>query len=144
MKPPIRHPLFSRRFGERGVAALEFAFVLPVLLLIAFGLIDFSRVIWWHTTLNYAVQAAARCGAISPTLCKASNGTVSVAGYAAREAYALPVSASNFTVTSSTTICNGLAGVRVQTSGTGVHFTYLFPLFAAYSGPLTASACYPT
>lgn len=143
MKRAMRHSLFTRRFGERGVAALEFAFVLPVLLLIAFGLIDFGRAIWWHATLNYAVQAAARCGAISPTLCKASNGSVSVAGYAASQAYALPVAASNFTVNTAATCVSGVSGSGVSVTGS-VTFHYIFAEFAGHSGSLTAFACYPT
>ena len=49
---------------DRGAAAVEFALVLPVLLLIIFGIIDFGRMLYTKITLTQAAQAAARAGAI--------------------------------------------------------------------------------
>ncbi len=50
--------------GERGAAAVEFALVLPVLLLVIFGIIDFGRMLYTKITLTEAAQAGARAGAI--------------------------------------------------------------------------------
>jgi Flp pilus assembly protein TadG len=50
--------------GERGAAAVEFALVLPVLLLIIFGIIDFGRMLYTKITLTEAAQTGARAGAI--------------------------------------------------------------------------------
>ena len=44
---------------------MEFALVLPVLLLIIFGIIDFGRMLYTKITLTEAAQVGARAGAIS-------------------------------------------------------------------------------
>jgi Flp pilus assembly protein TadG len=137
MKSSMRPFRFTRTLGESGVAALEFAFVLPILLFIAAGLIDFGRAVWTQSTLDYAVQAAARCAAINPANCNGSN----VAAYAASQAYGVQVPPGNFAVTTSTTICNGLAGVQVVGNYT---FKYIFPVFKLYPTAFSATACYPT
>jgi Flp pilus assembly protein TadG len=54
----------ARRTRDRGAAAVEFVLVLPVLLLIIFGIIDFGRMLYTQITLSQAAQSAARAGAI--------------------------------------------------------------------------------
>ncbi len=49
---------------ERGAAAVEFALVLPVLLLLVFGLIDFSRAFNAHVSLSGAAREGARATAM--------------------------------------------------------------------------------
>ena len=138
----------TRSLDERGVATIEFGFVLPVLLLMAFGIIDFGRAVWFQATLDYAVQAAARCGAINATACPTSGGSFPtlIQQYAVSQAFALGLDPGNppFTVTTGATCASGVTGVKVATTSPGVPFTYFFPLFAGYSGTLSASACYPT
>lgn len=51
--------LVSRRARQRGIAAVELAVVLPLVLLFAFAVVDFGRVV--HTYITLA--NAARCGA---------------------------------------------------------------------------------
>jgi Flp pilus assembly pilin Flp len=46
--------------GERGAAAVEFALVLPVLLLVIFGIIDFGRMLNAQITLTEAAREGAR------------------------------------------------------------------------------------
>jgi Flp pilus assembly protein TadG len=55
---------FGRRPGDRGAAAVEFALVLPVLLLLIFGIVDFGRMLYTKITLTQAAQSAARATAI--------------------------------------------------------------------------------
>jgi len=40
------------------------AILFPVVLLFIYGLSEFARAIWIQATLDYAVQAAARCAAV--------------------------------------------------------------------------------
>jgi Flp pilus assembly protein TadG len=51
---------------RRGQAALEFALVLPVLLLLAAGVIQFGQVFFAYSRLLQAVQEGARYGAVLP------------------------------------------------------------------------------
>ena len=51
--------------NERGAAAVEFALVLPILLMLVFGIIDFGLMIHEKTMLANAAREGARNGAIS-------------------------------------------------------------------------------
>ena len=48
------------RRSQHGAAVLEFALVAPFFLTAIFGLIEFGRVLWSYSTLDHAVQEAAR------------------------------------------------------------------------------------
>ncbi len=56
---------FSGRVArDRGAAAVEFALVLPLLLLIVFGIIDFGRALNAQITLTQAAREGARLAAL--------------------------------------------------------------------------------
>lgn len=46
--------------SDRGVSAVEFALVAPVLLMILLGAVDFGRMFYFRQGLEYAAQAGAR------------------------------------------------------------------------------------
>jgi len=50
---------------DRGAAAVEFAIVLPLLLLLAFGIIDFGRALNAQITLTQAAREGARLDALN-------------------------------------------------------------------------------
>ncbi len=50
----------SRRFARRGVASIEMALVFPLLLLIAFGIIEFGQLFFVRLTLINAAREGAR------------------------------------------------------------------------------------
>ena len=58
---PMRS-LFLRRFRdcESGAAAVEFAFMAPIFLVVLFGLIEFGRLYWLDASLRYAVEEVGR------------------------------------------------------------------------------------
>ena len=118
-----------------GAAAIEYALILPVLLLCIFGLMDTGRLIWCYATLSRAVDAAARCAAINTTAC---GTTAQIQNVAASEAWGMTITASAFTVAAAT------CGTRV----TGTYsFDFVMPGFN-YVVPtgtitLTAASCYP-
>ena len=50
----------ARRGADRGASAVEFALVLPVLLIIVFGVIDFGRMLNAQITLTEAAREGSR------------------------------------------------------------------------------------
>ncbi len=50
--------------SEKGQAAVEFALVLPILLMLIFGLIDFGRILYTKNALTSLSQEAARHASI--------------------------------------------------------------------------------
>ncbi len=123
--------------GRRGAAAIEYGLILPAVLLFVIGIIDVGRLLWTYTTLNRAVEAAARCGAINTLQC----GTAAqVQSRAVTEAWGLEqtISESAFTVTRAS------CGIRVAVS---YDFVFAIPALVGASplGTVTLSpaACYP-
>jgi len=125
--------------SRRGSTMIEYALVLPVLLLFILGIIDCGRLLWTYTTLHHAAEAAARCGAIDQVTC---GTTGQIRSYAVAQAYGLTIDVSAFTAA---TMACGMSVTGQQS------FVFLIPWFAQFtasSGPgsitLSASACYPT
>lgn len=56
---------FLRARGDRGAAAVEFALLLPVLLLLLFGIIDFGRALNAQITITQAAREGARLDALN-------------------------------------------------------------------------------
>ena len=56
----------SRRRGT-GQSMVEFALLLPVLLLFIFGILDFGRSIYYFTAVSQAVGEAARAASLAPS-----------------------------------------------------------------------------
>ena len=54
--------------GQRGSAVVEFAFVLPLLLLLTFGIVEFSRAWLIVNTLNHAAREAVRLAVTTAAL----------------------------------------------------------------------------
>lgn len=52
------------RFSRPGQALVEFALILPLLLLIVLMIVDFGRVIYYYTTLYNAAREGARYGIV--------------------------------------------------------------------------------
>lgn len=124
-------PDFFMRGRERGSVAVEYGILLPALLLLVLGLIDVSRLVWTQTTLDRAVEAAARCGAVDSVKC---GTAAAVQAYAAGEAYGMTIAATAFTVTSQS------CGVSVSVQHP---FELVIPWIARTDLTLTAEACYP-
>jgi len=98
---------------RRGSAAVEAAFVLPLLLLLLLGIIEFGRMAWTRSSLDFAVQEAARCAVVRTDRCPTPAATQQ---FAAARAAAVRVPATAFTVT-----FGQACGVRVSAA-----YTYRF------------------
>jgi Flp pilus assembly protein TadG len=134
--------VFARLWRARGGAtAVEMAFLLPVFMLFLLGICEFGRALWTQTALQFAVEAAARCAAVSPSLCTAAGGsTMDVPGYAASQAFGMTIPSSAFTYTQ-----NAVCGVG--TGGSQVTASYLFdavvPALVPVNITLSAKSCHP-
>jgi Flp pilus assembly protein TadG len=58
-------PLAARRRGRRGAAAVEFAFVAPLLFMVILGIIEFGRGMMVAELLNSAARNGSRVGALT-------------------------------------------------------------------------------
>ena len=115
-----------------GSVAVEMAVVLPLVLLVVVGLMEVGRLLWTQATLDYAVEAAARCAVVNSVTC---GSTAQTQAYAVDRAVGLSLSPSTFTVT--TTSC----GLHVSAS---MPVELIAPGLLPYEITLTAAACYPT
>ena len=121
---------FSREAD--GNTAVEFGLLAPVFLLMFLGIIEFGRLLWTQSTLQHAVEAAARYAAINYPTCSSSSQTTS---YAAAEVFGQTIPASDFTLTCTT------CGTQVSAT---FSFTSVVPALVPYSVTLSAQSCYPT
>lgn len=134
---------------DRGAAAVEFAILLPLLLLIIFGVIDFGRAINDQITLTQAAREGARLAALGYSTSAVNTRTESAA------APTLTLTSANITVTPATSpACAPGAGTGVDAKVTVTYtFTFITPVgaFAAMFGtasfgttlPLTATGEMP-
>lgn len=118
---------------RRGAVAIEYALILPAVLLFVIGIIDTARLIWTYTTLYRAAEAAARCAAVNTTECGTAG---QIQSYAASQAWGLKIDAGTFTVTTAS------CGIQVKGS---YDFTFAIPAFTDTLGTISlkATACYP-
>jgi Flp pilus assembly protein TadG len=125
-----------RRFHrERGQDLVEYALVLPILLVLLFGIVEFGLIIFSFNTISDAAEVAARYGVIKPTDCSGIQLTVKRVTDAAR------LNWSNMTVP-----CPTLSGgaIRVQVSYKYNSYTHLFDAFIGRPYVLTATATMKT
>ncbi len=117
--------------SERGSTAVEFALVSTALFLVLFGSMEFCRMVWTQSALNFAVQEAARCASVTPATCGTSSQITAYAASKISTSY-VPVSA----FTAATASC-----------GHQVTASFVFPFAATGLMPsaptLTAAACFP-
>ena len=65
----LRGRIAGFRSDERGATMIEYAMVLPIFLLLFFGLIDFGRLAFHVVASERAMQVAARVAAVRPPAC---------------------------------------------------------------------------
>ena len=84
--------------SDRGAAAVEFALVVPILLLLVFGIIDFGRILNAEIQLSQAAREGVRLQALH------------LPGYEARAKAAAPMLKNDMTVTSGGSACSPTSG----------------------------------
>lgn len=136
----LRAALRCLRTQRSGTAAVEFAMVGTVLMLMIFGIIDLGMILWTQTALQSISAMTVRCAAISSPLCASDIPT-----YAVNQANNwIPsgmISAADVSVTSVST-CNGASGTFEQVAITASFWANVLP--PPFNGQsVTASACFP-
>jgi Flp pilus assembly protein TadG len=122
-------PVAGFGLDSAGSAAVDFAFTAPVFFLLVFGTIEYGRLLWAQNSIQYAVERAARCSAVNPSVCPDDTAT---ATFAASQVYGIQIDSSAFTVTHPT------CGVQVEVS---LPFSF-FATFPSFT--LTGQSCRPT
>lgn len=112
-----------------GSAAMEFAFVLPVLGVLLMGSISAANLAGTVNGMHYAVEEAARCSAVRTTVCSTKAATVAYAaskytGLGAKPVFAVSGEGCGHTVSATATY-------------------QLNILIAELPVQLSAKACYP-
>jgi Flp pilus assembly protein TadG len=141
---PIEH-------GCAGTAAIEFAMLAPLFLVLLFGTIEFGRLLWTKQALQEAATAGARCMAIAqgsiPNGSCVSGGSYSSSQtqtYVQQQAgnWGISLPTADITPNNNAT-CGGTTGFsQVSIAST---FSSVVPKLVDLSGAiaLNASACYP-
>ena len=122
----------SKRSAEEkrsGAAAVEFAIILPVLLVIVMGLIDFAMALYTQNTLQFAVERAARYAIVNQsdaTTAFESQVTTHLAGILAD---------SDVTITVTADSADGMEFVTIDAIKP---YTFSLP-FVSFLGSITVS-----
>ena len=117
------------RTNESGTSAIEFAFVGPVFMMCMVGMVYCGMALFSEGSLQYAVEASARCAAVNTTLCPSSAATVT---YAQNEYFGPTVSP---TFVATTAQC----GEQV----TGSASMTVNWVLGKTTVPLSATSCFP-
>ena len=108
--------------NERGAAAVEFALVLPLLVLLVAGIADFGRAYYLQTTLSGAAREGVRTMALKNDAAAARTAVRAAAG-------TLTLSDAQIAVSPGTGACLSTATTTVTaTVTTSYSTTYLSPL----------------
>lgn len=75
-----RRRVAARLLGERGAAAVEFALVAPVLILLLLGIMEFSKAFHDQASLSAAAREGARAMALGDTVAEARAAARDAAG----------------------------------------------------------------
>jgi Flp pilus assembly protein TadG len=142
-RAPIGRTLTRLLRGADGSVAIEFAIVANALLLFLLGVVEFGRLYWTQSELQYAAEATARYATIyavstspTPTYTQVEN-----AAQAQGPTYvsSISVPASDFTVIASTAPGAPICGNQVTVN---YPFSFIVTGLFPWSITLTATGCH--
>lgn len=138
-----------RRSCERGQGLTEFALVLPIFLLLIFGIVDAGRLVFTYNTIANAARGGARVAIVNQATagtdtCDTTSPTAGPVGCAISLAASLGLTPGDVTVsyrdatdsTSCPTVAIGCVAV-VTVQG---QFKALTPIIGAIIGPVTLAS----
>jgi Flp pilus assembly protein TadG len=75
---------YLRRFAhdDNGATVVELAIIVPLLMLLTFGVLDYGRLFWIESMAQKATSIAARTAAVRPPVCPGVPETISLAASA--------------------------------------------------------------
>jgi Flp pilus assembly protein TadG len=112
--------------NERGAAAVEFALVLPLLVLLFAGIAELGRIYYLQATLSGAAREGARVMALQNNVATAVTAVKSAAGSVA-------VSDAQIAVTPDTGACRHTSPTAASTQAS-VTITFTTPLVSSFFG----------
>jgi Flp pilus assembly protein TadG len=114
--------------SDRGAAAVEFALLVPIFLVMVFGIMDFGLVLYSKTVVNNAAREGARTASLGGTLDQSVTAAISAAGDLTG---ASPTVSTTCTLANSATLCpkwvsgtNGEPPPPLSTVTVTVNYTY--------------------
>jgi Flp pilus assembly protein TadG len=119
-----RHRVAARLLGERGAAAVEFALVAPVLIMLLLGIIEFSKVYNSQSTLSAAAREGARVMALT-------NDRAAATSAVRNAATGMTLSAGQISVTPTSCATTGSA-TTASTATVTVTVTYHQPFVSGF------------
>jgi len=126
----MRIPGAGAWHDARGTAAVEFAFVAPLFIMLTVGTFYLCMCLFLTGSLHYAVEQAARCASVQGTACTGSNTPVPYA----ESSYFGPGGTPNFNY-------NAAAACGKQVSAT---MNYVWSIgLREFTLPVSATACFP-
>jgi Flp pilus assembly protein TadG len=94
------------RRGERGAAAVEFALVVPLLLMLVFGIISYGYMLSFRQTLSQAASEGARAAAGAPSAASASSAALAAVDDS-MDQYDMACNSGYLTCTATVAACAG-------------------------------------
>lgn len=116
----MSRPALGRRRSERGAAAVEFALVMPVMLMLVFGLIQYGLYFWAMQSGSAATDATAR--QLSVGNCQDPTALTT---FVSKELGAATTGTP--TITAAYTRVDGSTGTATDSAGGTVRVTVAFP-----------------
>ena len=95
----MRERIFLTRRGESGMAAVEFALLLPAFLFLIISIMQFGQALWTQAALEHAVTMASRCATVDSTTCTTANSGAAITSYALQQAYGVNLPSDTFSFT---------------------------------------------
>ncbi len=126
---PTRGLLTSLALCRRGSTAIEFAFGFPIFLALIYMLFEFARIFWSQSTLEYAIEEAARFAIVRPAATAAEVEAVVIDS-------AIGLAAADLTIVVTFTDVNGSRGL-VDITGAYAYAPFV-PIVIPFAGTTSA------
>lgn len=135
--------------AKRGQALVEFALVLPLLLLLIFGVVDAGRLIFAYNTVSNAARNGARVAIVNQSIagtdtCDTTSATAWSTGCAVSSGVSLGLVPADISVTyrdaTDTTACSAMTFGCLAVVTVTSHFQAITPVIGQLIGPVDVAS----